>query len=154
MQDQTTHERAAQPTGSARLNMNGNAKGLARPPAAESTLELYRRVANKCEAAGDIRRAKEIRDGARRLEDWEEKRVLGVDVYSAIHAARLLAAMLRSRRPLPRGASSVDAQLTLLDWLPAMRRGERAEILEILRGCSAKRLGKQLGEMVAELSAK
>lgn len=83
-----------------------------------------------------------------------EARVLGADVYSAIYAARLLAAMLRSRRPLPRGASALEAQLALLDWLPAMRRGERALGLEVLRGCSAKRLGKQLGEMVAELSAK
>jgi hypothetical protein len=75
--------------------------------------------------------------------------VLGANVYSAIYAARLMAAMLRSRRPLPRGATALEAQLALENWLPAMRREERALVLEILRGCTAKRLGKRLGEMVA-----
>lgn len=196
MQDQTTHERAAQPTGCERLETNGHAGKLARPPVGQltgvagglprswaervpvhsqlqevewrdgrrvlclapafraGTPEYFRRVAGKCEAAGDVGNAKSFRFMATDIERKSEERVLGKDVYSAIYAARQLAAMLRSRRPLPRGASAVHAQLSLLDWLPAMRRGERADVLEILRGCSAKRLGRQLGEMVAELSAK
>jgi hypothetical protein len=37
MQDQTTHKRAAQPTGSARLDMNRNASKLAGPPPGQSS---------------------------------------------------------------------------------------------------------------------
>lgn len=108
------------------------------------TPEWYCRVADDQERAGNTKLASAFRGQASQIEYRAMQRVLGENWSVAASVAHFLAACLRSKRRLPAGAPRWMAQHALTAWLRHLPSGERREVVDMLRNCTAGQLGREL----------